>query len=116
MKLLLDSCVWYGVPEALRIAGYDLIWVGEWDYDPGDREILSIAYQENRILITLDKDFGELAIVQGASHKGILRIVDAITMQQSQVCLEVLPRYREDLIAGAIITAGLGRVRIRSKD
>ena len=31
--------------------------------DPGDEEILATAYAEGRILITLDKDFGELAVV-----------------------------------------------------
>jgi predicted nuclease of predicted toxin-antitoxin system len=116
MKLLLDSCVWHGVRDTLRLSGYDVVWVGEWDADPGDEEILVIADREQRILITLDKDFGELAIVRGAAHAGILRLVDVITIQQSQVCLEVLSRYGDELVLGAIITAGLSRVRIRSAE
>jgi predicted nuclease of predicted toxin-antitoxin system len=65
MRFLLDTCVWSGGCKELRSAGHDVIWAGEWPEDPGDDEILDIAYRENRILVTLDKDFGELAIVRG---------------------------------------------------
>jgi hypothetical protein len=46
-----------------RSAGHDVVWAGEWHEDPGDEEILERAHVEGRILVTLDKDFGELAIV-----------------------------------------------------
>jgi predicted nuclease of predicted toxin-antitoxin system len=59
MKLLLDSCVWGGVLQSLREAGHNVVWCGEWDRDPGDAEILAHAYREERILATLDKDFGD---------------------------------------------------------
>jgi predicted nuclease of predicted toxin-antitoxin system len=57
VKLLLDTCIWGGAVDALKAAGHDVIWAGDWPADPGDEEILALAYQENRILITLDKDF-----------------------------------------------------------
>ncbi len=113
---MLDSCVWYGVRDALTAAGYDVVWVGDWEADPGDEEILAIAYRESRILITLDKDFGEMTIVRGLPHAGILRLVNLVTTQQSQVCLQVLSRYGDELSAAAIVTAELGRVRIRSAE
>jgi predicted nuclease of predicted toxin-antitoxin system len=116
MKILLDSCVWYGVKNSLINAGYDTIWAGDWEKDPGDEEILALAYRENRILITLDKDFGEMAIVRGVPHSGILRLVNLTTTQQSQVCLQILPRYGTELQTSAIVTAELGRVRIRTKN
>jgi predicted nuclease of predicted toxin-antitoxin system len=116
MKLLLDSCIWYGVRDALIDIGYDVVWVGEWESDPGDEEILAIAYRQGRILITQDKDFGEMTIVRGLPHAGILRLVNLMTTQQSQVCLQVLSRYGDELITGAIITTALGRVRIRSAE
>ncbi|MDF5733604.1 MAG: hypothetical protein PUP92_37925 [Rhizonema sp. PD38] len=64
----------------------------------------------------LDKDFGELAIVRGISHYGILRLVNLSTRQQSVVCLQVLALYADELVSGAIVTAGLGKVRIRPPD
>ncbi len=113
MKLLLDTCVWGGVRTELVNAGHNVVWAGDWSEDPGDEEILATAYREGRILITLDRDFGELAIVRGIPHCGILRLVNLSSRQQSGVCLRVLTLYSDELASGAIVTAELGRVRIR---
>ena len=68
MKLLLDACVWGGAKKFLEGHGHDVAWAGEWLGDPGDREILNRAHAEHRILVTLDKDFGEIAILEGMDH------------------------------------------------
>ncbi|MCD4729620.1 MAG: DUF5615 family PIN-like protein [Bacteroidales bacterium] len=113
MKILLDTCVWGGVRNVLKEAGHNVIWTGDWDQDPGDMEILSHANEEGRILITLDKDFGELAIVYGYPHYGILRLVNLSTVQQASVCKKILDKYGEELYSGSIITVDANRVRIR---
>jgi hypothetical protein len=66
VKLLLDTCVPSGVRDALLDASHDVEWCGEWPSDPGDEEILARARQDQRVVVTLDKDFGELAVVRGA--------------------------------------------------
>lgn len=53
--------------------------------DPGDEEILRLALTEKRILVTLDKDFGELAIVKGMPHCGIIRLVNISAKKQAMV-------------------------------
>lgn len=113
MKLLLDSCVWGGAVGRLRAAGHDVIWSGDWPADPGDEEILARALAEGRVLVTLDKDFGELAIVFDLPHAGILRLVGLSARQQAEVMLKVLEAHGDDLAAGAIITAEAGRLRLR---
>ena len=113
MNLPLDACVWGGAVTDLRIAGHDAIWAGDWEKDPGDEEILSIAHAEHRILVTLDKDFGELAIVHGIPHSGILRLVDVAARQQAVICTQVLDTHGAKLQSGAIITVGYGRLRVR---
>jgi predicted nuclease of predicted toxin-antitoxin system len=90
MKVLLDTCVWYGVRDALIAVGEDVVWSGDWTEDPGDEQILSTAHREGRILVTLDKDFGELAILKRQPHSGILRLVNLSTKQQITVCSHVL--------------------------
>lgn len=75
MKLLLDTCVWGGTARELARLGHDVDWVGRWQQDPGDDAILNVAHRDARILVTLDKDFGELAIVRGSPHAGIVRLV-----------------------------------------
>jgi predicted nuclease of predicted toxin-antitoxin system len=116
VKLLLDSCVWGGAKAVLLEAGHDVVWCGDWVQDPGDTQILAIAYQDGRVLVTIDKDFGDLAVHQGQPHRGIIRIVDFAARQQATVCQVVLERYAADVTAGSIITAERGRVRIRRNE
>lgn len=113
MRILLDSCVWGGTLAELCSAGHDVDWAGNWPHDPGDEEIISRAYAEGRLLVTLDKDFGELAIVHGAAHCGIIRLVGFSARQQAGVCMKVLSLHNADLQARAIVTAEPGRLRIR---
>jgi len=65
MNLLLDACVWGRARAVLEAAGHDVVWAGDGNGDAGDDEILAQARHEERVLVTLDKDFGELAIVRG---------------------------------------------------
>ena len=113
MKVLLDTCVWGGVRKPLREAGHDVTWAGDWSEDPGDEEILARAHRESRVLVTLDKDFGELAIVHGQEHSGIVRLVALSTAQQAEMCVAVLAKYGADVEAGSIVTVEAGRVRVR---
>jgi predicted nuclease of predicted toxin-antitoxin system len=113
MRILLDTCVWGGVKAELEHAGHDVVWCGDWDEDPGDEEILHTAYREERICVTLDKDFGELAVVYGLPHHGIIRLVNLASWQQSGICLQVLAKYGNDLLRGAIVTAEADRLRYR---
>ena len=116
MRVLLDTCVWGGVIKELEDAGYDVVWAGNWPEDPGDEEILSRAYNERRVLVTLDKDFGELAVACGMPHCGILRLVNFSARAQADVYIRVLSLKEEELRSGAIITAEPGRLRIRPPD
>ena len=113
MKLLLDTCVWGGAKKTLESSGHDVVWAGDWAEDPGDEEILAKAHNEGRILVTLDKDFGEIAIVKGKPHSGILRLVNLSANQQGMVCLRVIEAYGQVLQSGAIITVEPGRIRVR---
>lgn len=111
--MLLDACVWGGAASALSAEGHDVVWAGDWDEDPGDHEILRRAHGEKRVLVTLDKDFGELAIVREIPHSGIVRLVGFAARQQARICMTILDRYGPELLSGALVTVQPGRVRIR---
>ena len=113
MKLLLDNCVWSKSRQHLSALGHDVIHAGDWPEDPGDEEILRRAHLENRVLVTLDKDFGEIAIVRTQPHAGIVRLVAIPARNQGPTCGLVLERYGTMLARGAIITVEPGRVRVR---
>jgi predicted nuclease of predicted toxin-antitoxin system len=99
----------------LAKAGHDVVWAGDWEEDPGDEEILARADSDRRILVTLDKDFGELAIVRDLPHHGILRLVGFSARHQAEVCLRALELYGKELLGGAVVTAEPGRFRVRPR-
>jgi len=95
------------------MAGYDVESVADWPADPGDAEVLAHASRTRSVLITLDKDFGELAIVRGHPHAGIIRLVGHRAREQGPVCVAALARYGAELADGALVTVEPTRVRIR---
>ncbi|OFV99527.1 MAG: toxin-antitoxin system, toxin component, PIN family protein [Acidobacteria bacterium RIFCSPLOWO2_02_FULL_60_20] len=116
MKVLLDGCVWGGAREALATVGHDVEATADWRRDPGDDELLAHAFRQAQVLITLDKDFGELAVVKRRPHVGIVRLVDLRAEDQGQAAIATLARYGEELSRGAIVTVEPGRVRVRPAD
>jgi predicted nuclease of predicted toxin-antitoxin system len=65
------------------------------------------------VLVTLDEDFGEFAIVREQAHSGIVRLVGVAARRQAGVMDLILRQYGRTLIAGAIVTVEPNRVRIR---
>lgn len=61
MRVLADENFPRAAVNALRDAGHDVMWVRESRPGISDELVLGWAIGENRILLTFDKDFGELA-------------------------------------------------------
>jgi len=51
--------------EALRDAGLDVVWIADSHSGATDIEVLELCMAQRRVLLTFDKDFGELAFVKG---------------------------------------------------
>jgi predicted nuclease of predicted toxin-antitoxin system len=73
MNFLLDQSVDARLVAWLTARGHDTKRIGR-DYPHGlpDREVLAIAQRERRILITDDRDFGELVFRHRQPHTGII--------------------------------------------
>jgi predicted nuclease of predicted toxin-antitoxin system len=67
------------------------------------------------VVVTLDKDFGELAVAFARPHAGIVRLVDISHTNHGPVCVELLGTHRRELEKRAIVTAEPGRVRVREE-
>jgi predicted nuclease of predicted toxin-antitoxin system len=50
---------------AARAAGFDVAWMVELQPGASDEVVLALAQRDGRVLITFDKDFGELVFRQG---------------------------------------------------
>jgi predicted nuclease of predicted toxin-antitoxin system len=64
-RLLVNENVPGDVVTALRADDHDVLWVQEAGPGSTDETVLAPALAEGRILLTFDKDFGELAFLQG---------------------------------------------------
>lgn len=61
MRFLADENFPGDAVAALREAGHDVVWVRAAAPGTSDKDVLAWAERENRVLLTFDKDFGELA-------------------------------------------------------
>jgi predicted nuclease of predicted toxin-antitoxin system len=113
MKVLLDSCIWSGAKKNLVEASFDTIWVGDFLKDPGDEAIMEFSCREGRIIVTQDKDFGELAIFKGVAHFGIIRLVNFSALQHGSISVQILTKYQPELLLKALITVDQNKVRVR---
>jgi predicted nuclease of predicted toxin-antitoxin system len=113
MKVLLDSCMWGGAKKDLDAAGFDVVWVGDFLKDPGDEAIMQFSCEHSRVIVTQDKDFGELAIFRGIPHFGIIRLVNFPAAQHGSTSIRILNLYKQEVIQKAIITVDNNKVRVR---
>ena len=80
MRILADENVSGDVVVMLRERGHDVLWVRTDAPGSPDGEILEIAQAQGRLLITFDKDFGELAFRWGLpSSSGIILVRIRVT-------------------------------------
>ena len=107
--------MWPGSVQELRANGHDVSWVGEWPRDPGDEAILARAAAEGRILVTLDNDFGALAVLHGQRHAGIIRIIEESVWLHAMHCERALAEHGTALSAGAIVVIEGERMRVRNR-
>ncbi|HLP60788.1 MAG TPA: DUF5615 family PIN-like protein [Candidatus Deferrimicrobium sp.] len=98
-KFLADECFSFPITSTLRAMGYDVLWVGEMNPGADDTEVFEISREDGRIILTEDKDFGELAIRFGHKAKGIilLRIEPEKTELREKMIIELFTNFPEKL-------------------
>lgn len=112
MRFIIDRCAGRRLADWLRDTGHDVLDTRSLGQDPGDRFLLELAESEKRVLITVDKDFGELIYLHGFSHAGLIRLPDVRMPQRIEMVEEVIDQHRQALEERAIVTIRGGRIRI----
>lgn len=74
MKLVADESIEGPSVYALRKAGHEVLFIAEFSPGIEDSTVLEIASREDALLLTADKDFGELVFRNGQTHSGVLLI------------------------------------------
>lgn len=114
MRLIADESVDAPVVESLRAAGFDIIYVLELSPGVNDNVVLNWSVKEKRLLLTVDKDFGELIFRNKRSAPGVIlyRLAGLSNEEKSSILLSVLKKRGKNLsYSFTVITKD--RVRIR---
>ncbi len=117
MQFIIDESTGAAVVEYLRSEGHDVLAVAETMPQASDRDVLSRAVSEGRILVTNDKDFGELVFRSGLAHLGVLllRLRDESPAGRVSVVKAILAHHA-DKLAGQFVVATENNVRVRRPD
>ena len=112
MRFLIDRCVGRRLADWLRDQGHDVVESRERGADPGDRILLEWAASELRILVTMDKDFGQLIFVENVPQCGLVRLPDVPATKRIELVERLLRVHTRELAEGAILTVRGERIRI----
>ena len=95
LKFLADVNVERGIIKSLKEHGYDIIWVADVNPAMIDEDVLKLARDDKRILITNDKDFGELIFYQKLLSNGVIlfRTKDLNSHDKSRILQNLLFKY-----------------------
>lgn len=111
---MVDESAGMAVVEYLRSVGHDVFSVAETMPHADDLNILNQAASERRILVTNDKDFGELIFRSAKAYHGVilLRLHDESPANRVRVMKGILEQYA-DRLESHFTVATESRVRIR---
>jgi predicted nuclease of predicted toxin-antitoxin system len=98
-KFVIDVGVGRSIESWLKSQGFDVITISAINPEMKDSEIIQLANIEDGIIITMDKDFGELVFREKNKHKGILllRLEDAMSEEKLAVIQNITSEHLNKL-------------------
>jgi predicted nuclease of predicted toxin-antitoxin system len=116
MRIVADENLAYRMIKALRNEGFEVLSIEENTPSIPDDNVLSVAVKEDALLITEDKDFGDLVMLHKLPHRGILllRLAGMETDEKVVRTLEVIRTYGEEL-KHSFTVVDARKVRLRKK-
>lgn len=114
MNLLADESVDQQIVERLRREGYEVLYVAEMEPSIPDDLVLQRANENQALLLTEDKDFGELVYRRGLIHIGVIlaRLAGLSSQAKALVVATALAeRANEMFNAFSVISPGMIRIR-----
>ena len=117
MNFLADESVDRQIVESLRQRGHDVLYVAEMEPGISDDAVLDLANREGALLLTADKDFGELVFRLGRFAPGVilLRLAGLSALSKGEVVAAAITHHIEELPrAFVVITPATVRIRRRT--
>ncbi len=114
MRFLADENVSRLVVDRLRAAGFDVASIGAPGSGGSDNEVIAVACREGCILITEDRDFGEMVVRQRLGVPGILLLeLDRLSNVAEADRVAAVVSSNAQRLAGNLVVIEPGRVRVR---
>ena len=113
MRLLADENLDAPIIEQLRLTGHDVLAIREMHPGIDDEAVLALAHREKRVLLTIDKDFGDLVFRHRLPHAGVFlcRVSELPLPERVALILQMLTQHGDDLIDGfGVLTGRLFRL------
>jgi|SRR5271163_1642972 len=111
MRFLVDESTGKKICELLKAAGHDTIFVGDAMPGSTDEAVLAWAEREKRILITDDKDFGELVFRLDRPSTGVILLrTKSNSLRRNRILLDVIKNMH---LEGYFTTMGENTVKTR---
>ena len=100
MNFIADEGVDKPIVDTLRKAGFNVLYILETNQGADDELVLSIANKEKRILLTQDKDFGELVFRLKNAHYGVvlIRLNGYLATEKASLVLTLLSKYKKEVV------------------
>lgn len=115
-RLLLDQGLPRSAATILRVAGWDVVHVGECGLATAtDSEILDAARSDGRHVVTLDADFHSLLAISGNKAPSVVRLrIEGLKGDDLATLVQRLwPKISAAMTDGAMVTVTRGTVRIK---
>jgi predicted nuclease of predicted toxin-antitoxin system len=114
VQFLADESCDFAVVRALRAAGFDVVAVADIGPRLTDRAVAELAIREHRVVLTEDKDFGQLVYSSQRPGPGVILIrFPARARKTLPDAVLDLVRKGEQHIAGGFAVVQPGRIRVR---
>lgn len=114
MNLLADESVDKSIVTELQQNGHNVLYIAEFAPSIDDETVLHQANQNRALLLTEDKDFGELVFRQGLVHMGVVLIrLSGLSPQAKLTSVSAVFANYENELLEAFSVISPGRVRIR---
>ncbi|MBI4492331.1 MAG: DUF5615 family PIN-like protein [Chloroflexi bacterium] len=113
MRFLADESCDFSVVRALRAAGHEVLAVAEISSGAADEVVIDLAVRQGRILLTEDKDFGQLVFANAQPSGGVIlmRFPARARGRLPKTVVDVTEQVGERLM-GSFVVVQPGRSRI----
>ena len=116
MNLVADEGVDRSIVEELRREGHAVVYIAELAPSISDDEVLQQANDRLAVLVTIDKDFGELVYRLNRVAAGVIliRLEGLAPATKATIVAQVIHDHETEIF-GAFSVISPGMIRIRSR-